>query len=61
MTRVTVFQYRQADRTTGWVIISLCKMTADSIAAIGAEVIADTEETVLETGLDSDGKYYPGG
>jgi hypothetical protein len=61
MTRVVVHQFRRYNPATDRVIISAYKMTADSIAAIGAEIIADTADEVRETALDNEGRYYPNG
>jgi hypothetical protein len=60
MTNVTVHQFKQYNAGTDRVIISVYKMTGEAIAAIGAEIIADTAEDVRETALDGAGRYYPG-
>jgi len=58
MTTVIVHQFRHYDPATGRVTLSVCKMTAERIAAIGGEIISDTAETVRESALDRDGRYY---
>jgi hypothetical protein len=61
MTKVIVYQFRRHDPGTGRVVISACKMTAEAIARIGAEIIPDTAEEIREAGLDEEGRYYPNG
>ena len=61
MTTVIVHQFRHYDPSTGRVTLSVYKMSAERIAAIGAEVIADTAEEIRETALDGEGRYYPNG
>jgi len=58
MTQIVVHQFRHYDPATGRVTLSVYKMTAERIAAIGAEIISDTAETVRESALDRDGRYY---
>jgi hypothetical protein len=59
MPKVTVYQFRTYDDAKDRVILSACKMTAEGIASIGGQIIADTEEQVGETALDEEGRYYP--
>lgn len=61
MTQIVVHQFRHHDRATGRVTLSVYKMTAERIAAIGGEVISDTAESVRESALDRDGRYFPNG
>ena len=56
---IKVYQYRQVDQFRGRIIISFWKMSADAIGAIGAEVIADTEQEVSEAALDDQGRFTP--
>lgn len=56
---VEVYQYRLVDPVTGRAIISYAKMTAEGIARIGAQIIADTEQEVWEGALDENGRYFP--
>jgi len=60
MAEITVHQFKLHDAATGRVIISVYKMKAEAIAAIGAEIIADTAEEVRDAALDDEGRYYPG-
>ena len=56
--RITVYQSRHVDPVTNRVILSFCKMRAEAILAIGAQVIEDTAQTVWEDDLDDEGRYY---
>lgn len=61
MSLATVYQYREVDPVSGRVIISLYRMSAAAIEAIGAEVILDSEQQVREALLDHQGRYVPNG
>lgn len=56
---IKVYQYRELNAFTGRVIISFWEMSADAIAALGADVIADTEQEERETALDDQGRFTP--
>ena len=59
MSVAIVYQYREVDAFSGRVIISFSKLTAEAIAAMGADIIADSEQEVHEGALDSEGRYTP--